>query len=73
MEYHLRIARRRPEGGVDTESVFFEAEEEEDAINHAFELTEQLLGGQPRVGVLSDPGWGIVWSHRHDMPAPPLR
>lgn len=72
MEYHLRIARRRPEGGVDTEGVVFDSAEEEGAIAHATELTEQILDGKPGVAVLSDAIWGIVWSRRHKMPAPPL-
>ena len=73
MRYHLRIARRRPEGGVNTEGIVFDAEEEEAAIAHASELTERLLDGQPGVAVLSDKIRGIVWSHRQKMPAPPLR
>lgn len=71
MEYHLRIARRRPQGGVDTEVVVFEAEDEEEAITRASKLTEQILGGRPGVAVLSDPAWGIVWSHRYKMPPLP--
>jgi hypothetical protein len=68
MQYHLRIARRRPQGGVDTESIVFDAPGEEAAIARASELAEQVLGGRPGVAVLSDAAWGIVWSHRNKMP-----
>lgn len=60
MEYHSRIARRRPQGGVDTDNPVFEAPGEAAAIAHASELTEQFLGGEPGVAVLSDHAWGIV-------------
>jgi hypothetical protein len=71
MEYNLRIARRRPQGGMDTDAATFEALTIEAAIAHASELSERILGGLPGVAVLDSPVWGIVWSHRYRMPAPP--
>ncbi|MGH1572081.1 hypothetical protein ACRAWG_17060 [Methylobacterium sp. P31] len=71
MEYNLRIARRRPQGGVDTDAATFDALTIEAAIARAAALTEELLGGLPGVAVLDSPVWGIVWSHRYRMPAPP--
>lgn len=71
MQYQLRIARRRAQGGVDTENIVLEAADDAAAIARASELTEQFLDGQPGVAVLSDPARGIIWSHRHKMPSMP--
>jgi hypothetical protein len=71
MQYQLRIARRRSQGGMDTENIVLEAADAASAIERASVLTEQLLGGQPGVAVLSHPTLGIIWSHRHKMPPVP--
>jgi hypothetical protein len=71
MQYQLQIARRRPQGGVDTENIVVVAANEAAAIARASVLTEQLLGGQPGVAVLSHATLGIIWSHRHKMPPVP--
>jgi hypothetical protein len=71
MKYYLRVARRRPQGGMDIDAVAFDARTIAVATAHAAALAEQLLSGQPGVAILDSPAWGIVWMHRYKMPAPP--
>jgi hypothetical protein len=70
-EYRLRIARLRHHGGVDVENAAFDAITIESAVAQAKELTERFLGDQPGVATLTSTAWGLVWSHRHNMPEPP--
>jgi hypothetical protein len=70
-EYRLQVARRRPQGGVDTDFASFDAETDEAAIGRAAELSVQILGGQPGVSILIDPTGWMIWSERQKMPAPP--
>jgi hypothetical protein len=70
-EYRLQIARRRQQGGVDTDFVSFDAETDEAAVDRAAELSTQILGGQPGVSILVDPTGRMIWSERQKMPAPP--
>lgn len=69
--YQLRIARHRPQGGVDVENVSFDAATIPTAIERAKELTGRFLGDQPGVATLTSTAWGFVWSYRHNMPEPP--
>ncbi|MDP4023731.1 hypothetical protein Q8W71_13930 [Methylobacterium sp. NEAU 140] len=71
MDYTLRIARRRPRGGMDTSLDRFDAPSVKAAVAHATELTARFLGGHPGVAVLTSAVRGIVWSSRHHLPAPP--
>ncbi len=71
MQYNLRVARRRPQGGMDIDAVTFDARTIEVATAHAAALAEQLLNGRPGVAILDSPVRGIVWMHRYKMPAPP--
>ena len=70
-EYQLLIARHRPHGGVDVENATFDATTIQIAVAQATELTKRFLGDQPGVAMLTSTAWGLVWSHRHNMPEPP--
>lgn len=69
MQYRLRIARRRPQGSVATDSTAFDAPTIEAAISRATDLVSRFLGDQPGVAMLTSAYRGLVWSHRQKMPA----
>ena len=72
MQFRIRIARRRAEGGVDTISGSIEASTVAEAITAAHRAMDTFLARLPGVGVLTDAlQGGIVWSHRWNMPSPP--
>ncbi|MCJ2051842.1 hypothetical protein [Methylobacterium sp. J-070] len=56
---------------MDVEIATFDAATIETAVAQAIELTGQFLGDQPGVATLTSTVWGLVWSHRHNMPEPP--
>lgn len=68
MQYHLRIARHRPEGGVATDSTSFDAPDVKAAITRAAALAKQFLGHQPGVSTLTNTYLGLIWSHRQNIP-----
>jgi hypothetical protein len=70
MRYHLWIARTRPRGSVDTHSTDLNAPNIEVAINHSIEVVDRFLDGRPGVATLTSPYRGLIWSHRHNLPAP---
>lgn len=70
MRYHLRIARTRPEGSVDTHSAVLNAPTIEAAINRATAIVDTVLDGRPGVATLTSPYRGLIWSHRQNLPAP---
>ncbi|MDN3571898.1 hypothetical protein [Methylobacterium longum] len=56
---------------MDVENATFDAATIQIAIAQATELTGRFLGDQPGVATLTSTAWGLVWSHRQDMPEPP--
>lgn len=72
MDYELRIARQRPQGGMDTLIESIDARSVERAIDCAAHLMGAFLLGQPGVAILTSiTSGGIVWTYRQDLPAPP--
>ena len=72
MQYHLRIARARPQGGVDTHSTAFSALTIAAAVAYSVETVDQFLGDQPGVATLNSAYRGQVWSRRQKMPEQPF-
>lgn len=70
MRYHLRIARTRPQGGVETYSAVLNAPTIEAAINRSVEVVDSFLDGRPGVATLTSPYRGLIWAHRRNLPAP---
>jgi hypothetical protein len=72
MRYHLRIARLRPQGSVDTKSTAFSAPTIECAVTHSVKTIDSFLGDQPGVATLTSAYRGLVWSRRQKMPGHPF-
>ena len=72
MQYHLRIARPRPQGSVDIYSVAFSAPTIEAAVARFVELVDGFLGDHPGVATLTSAYRGLIWSHRQKMPEQPF-
>ena len=70
MNFTLRIARRRPRGGMDTSRAIFDAPSIEEAVTQATELTNHILDGKPGIAVLTSTIGSVIWSYRHKLPAP---
>ena len=64
-EYHLRIARPRPQGSVDIGYVLIRAESGEDAITRAVGFMAQAgRSGWSGVAMLTDTQDRLIWSLR---------
>ena len=70
MRYHLRIARTRLQGSVDTHSTVLNAPTIEAAIDRAIAIVDNVLDGRPGVATLTSPYRGLIWAHRQNLPAP---
>lgn len=51
-----------------TDSTSFDALSVKAAITHAADLVRRFLGDQPGVATLTNAHFGLIWSHRHNMP-----
>ena len=66
----LRILRQRPQGGVETDREWLDANTAEQAIAQAAAIANVALAGQSGIAMLSDPAEKLLWSHRENMPRP---
>lgn len=71
MRYYLRIARMRPESGVDTHSAVLDASSIEAAVSRSVQAVDAFLGDRPGVATLTSSYRGLVWTHRQKMPSIP--